>query len=749
MRTKMNHLCKRGMALLLAVALCITLLPGMAVEAAPPKTISASVKFYNHTGSRITELYFEDSRAKDYGEEYLATRRFRYWSNNKYIMVPLEFKKSTSIDIFVRYSDGSAYEAKGLKLAKAKASGSVIDLTKPKVALKVKNKKVASVKFVKRENAKPRVTGVSLNRTTATLMEGQTMNLTATVRPSGANKKVTWKSSNTSVASVSSTGRVTGRKAGTATITAKTKDGGYTAACRVTVTEKVINASINFYNNTGKQITELYFEDSDSDDYGEEYLSASGLTGWGNKTTIKVPLTFTKDAALDFYIRCSDGSAYEAKGLKLARAQANGTKIEFTLVRVSLSVNGTLKNTAAFKKVVSENVAGVKLNKTSLSLKTGSSATLTATVSPRGANKSVTWTSSNTSVATVSSTGKVTGISAGTATITATTVEGGYTASCQVTVTAKQIVATINFYNNTGKQINELYFVESGNSSWDKEYLATQNLKYFTAGKYIRVPLTFTSDASLDFYIRCDDGSAYEARGLSLAKAKASGTKIQLTESKVILVVDGVTAATAAFVQKEASSGTGLSDADWAALQDTYAALVKAYNDVASLYNSDQIKADKDIEAVMKEAKQLIDQMGTIDRAGLSTADGQKLMEAMKDTAEALVKIVEAMEVVPAVRTINVRFINGTTVDFTNFSAKPQGGTGSTPVTLKKDFGETTLQFTVADNVNVFEITFVESANGQPYTLPVTFDSSVKDGDTLTIQFNVDEATQKIVYSQK
>ncbi len=70
-------------------------------------------------------------------------------------------------------------------------------------------------------------------------------------------------------------------------------------------------------------------------------------------------------------------------------------------------------------------------------------------------------------------------------------------------------------------------------------------------------------------------------------------------------------------------------------------------------------------------------------------------------------------------------------------------------MTLKKDFGETTLQFTVADNVNVFEITFVESANGQPYTLPVTFDSSVKDGDTLTIQFNVDEATQKIVYSQK
>lgn len=63
-------------------------------------------------------------------------------------------------------------------------------------------------------------------------------------------------------------------------------------------------------------------------------------------------------------------------------------------------------------------------------------------------------------------------------------------------------------------------------------------------------------------------------------------------------------------------------------------------------------------------------------------------------------------------------------------------------------FGETTLQFTVADDVSAFEITFVESANSQPYTMTVTFDSGVKDGDTLTVQFNVNEATQEIVYSQ-
>lgn len=140
--------------------------------------------------------------------------------------------------------------------------------------------------------------------------------------------------------------------------------------------------------------------------------------------------------------------------------------------------------------------------------------------------------------------------------------------------------------------------------------------------------------------------------------------------------------------------------------------------------------------------------MGTIERGGLSLADGQKLNEAMKETAEALEIIVEAVEVIPSARTINVKFVNGTTVDFTNFSAKPQGGAGSKPEILKGGFGETTLQFTVADNVSAFEISFVESANNQPYTMTVAFDSSVKDGDMLTVQFNVNETTQEIVYSQ-
>ncbi|ADL52767.1 Ig-like domain-containing protein [Clostridium cellulovorans] len=81
-------------------------------------------------------------------------------------------------------------------------------------------------------------------------------------------------------------------------------------------------------------------------------------------------------------------------------------------------------------------VTGVSLNKTSLSLTAGATQTLTATIAPTNAtNKSISWTSSNTSVATVSS-GTITAISLGTAIITAKTTDGAKTATCEVTVSA-------------------------------------------------------------------------------------------------------------------------------------------------------------------------------------------------------------------------------------------------------------------------------------------------------------------------
>lgn len=89
-------------------------------------------------------------------------------------------------------------------------------------------------------------------------------------------------------------------------------------------------------------------------------------------------------------------------------------------------------------------VIGVKLDKTSLTMQETGSDTLTATVEPDNAtNKNVNWESSDTSIATVDASGKVTAISAGSATITAAAADGsGVSASCSVTVTHGNMVHT-------------------------------------------------------------------------------------------------------------------------------------------------------------------------------------------------------------------------------------------------------------------------------------------------------------------
>ena len=83
-------------------------------------------------------------------------------------------------------------------------------------------------------------------------------------------------------------------------------------------------------------------------------------------------------------------------------------------------------------------VTGVSLDQNALTLTEGDTVQLTATVEPANAtNKGVTWSSNNEAVATVDANGKVTAVSAGTATITVTTEDGGFTDTCEVTVTVR------------------------------------------------------------------------------------------------------------------------------------------------------------------------------------------------------------------------------------------------------------------------------------------------------------------------
>ena len=105
---------------------------------------------------------------------------------------------------------------------------------------------------------------MSVSPATASIEAGDTTQLTATVTPSNASdQSVSWSSSNTAVATVDSSGIVTGVGTGSATITATTTDGGYTASSTVTVTQPVME----------EYIAATSFE------VGKQYLIANGNTG--------------------------------------------------------------------------------------------------------------------------------------------------------------------------------------------------------------------------------------------------------------------------------------------------------------------------------------------------------------------------------------------------------------------------------------------------------------------------------------
>ena len=120
-------------------------------------------------------------------------------------------------------------------------------------------------------------------------------------------------------------------------------------------------------------------------------------------------------------------------------ASAQGTKTMYVMkdgLVIYQSAVAEVDSLIFYAPAISVTVTGVSLDKTTYTLPAGTSFTLVPTVVPSNAsNQNVTWSSSNTGIATVDATGKVTaGSTAGTATITVTTVDGGKTASCVVTV---------------------------------------------------------------------------------------------------------------------------------------------------------------------------------------------------------------------------------------------------------------------------------------------------------------------------
>ena len=107
----------------------------------------------------------------------------------------------------------------------------------------------------------------------------------------------------------------------------------------------------------------------------------------------------------------------------------------------------------------------ISLNTYSLSLETGKTSQLTATVNPTNAtNKNVTWSCSDESIATVDQTGKVTAVKAGTVDITVTTEDGNKTAVCKVKV-IEPIECILNYNNYTFKDLNQSLQIQASLNS--------------------------------------------------------------------------------------------------------------------------------------------------------------------------------------------------------------------------------------------------------------------------------------------
>ena len=254
------------------------------------------------------------------------------------------------------------------------------------------------------------VTSISLDKTTLALAEQDTYQLTATVKPDNAtDKTVTWSTANAAIATVSDNGLVTAVAEGATTITAKAGD--KTATCTVTVSKKVIPVTSVTLNKTSLALTE------------QETFQLSATVSPDNATDKTVTWSSSNTAVATVSSNGLVTAVQEGSTTITAKA---GDKTATCTVTVS-------------KKVIP--VTSVSLNKTSLALTEQETFQLSATVSPDNAtDKTVTWSSSNTAVATVSSNGLVTAVQEGSATITAKA--GDKTATCTVTVSKKVIPVT-------------------------------------------------------------------------------------------------------------------------------------------------------------------------------------------------------------------------------------------------------------------------------------------------------------------
>ena len=204
---------------------------------------------------------------------------------------------------------------------------------------------------------------LKLNKSSSSIYKGKTTTLKGTT---SYRTKVTWKSSNSSIATVSSTGVVTGKKAGTAYIYANAY--GKSVKCKVTVKNPTIT------------------------------LNKSKATAYAGKS-------YTLKATTSYRTKIS----WKSSNTKIATVDSKG------MVKLKKAGKVTISATAFGKKVncvLTVKNPTLKVSKASVSIYRKKSYTVKATAVPGG---KVSWSSSNKAIATVSSSGKITGMKKGTA----------------------------------------------------------------------------------------------------------------------------------------------------------------------------------------------------------------------------------------------------------------------------------------------------------------------------------------------
>lgn len=228
------------------------------------------------------------------------------------------------------------------------------------------------------------------------IKEGTTKSLSVTIEPENTDESLIWSSSNTSVAVVDRHGNVTAVDEGRTTITVKTSDGSESDSCTIRVIDEsdwvsVRRVEINLVNTTIP---------AGFDENLKYRLEPSSVSD----QEVKWSSSNEDIASVDIW-----GTVHGKRQgtVEITATSADGRRSDSCLVTVTAGIQPPS--------------SGILLNKISSTLEVGAKDFPTATVYPSGSSPSITWSSSDTSKATVNSSGEVTAIDDGPVIITAIT----------------------------------------------------------------------------------------------------------------------------------------------------------------------------------------------------------------------------------------------------------------------------------------------------------------------------------------